>query len=122
MDLTVKKGATRIVVLSGGYAFKFPYPYTWRHFLTGLLANIQEYEFSTLKDDRMCPILFRIWGGWLCVMPRCEELTQDDFDKLNYRLFRPEHHIEGKCKVPVENKRDSFGWLNGNIVAIDYGS
>jgi len=122
MDIKVKRGATRVVVLSGNYALKFPSLYSWRHFLAGLLANIQEYEFSTLKDDRMCPVVFRIWGGWLSVMPRCEKLTQDDFDKLNYKVYRPEHHTEGKCKVPVENKFDSFGWYNGKIVAIDYGS
>jgi hypothetical protein len=56
-------------------------------------------------------------GGWLLVMPRCEpisqELTDAEFEKFA-------HHDDRW--IPVENKADSFGILDGRLVAIDYGS
>lgn len=56
-------------------------------------------------------------GGWAVVMPRCEllgrRLSEDE-----YREFctGPDY------TVPVENKPDSFGWYQGRLVAVDYGS
>lgn len=116
--MKIKYGCTRLVILCGKYAFKFPQVcYQWRHFLLGLLGNMQEIHMSTLKDDRMCPVRFSIAGGWLVVMPRCKELSQDDFFGMDFTDFQ-----SGDFQVPVENKLDSFGWYQNRIVALDYGS
>lgn len=108
-------GCTRLVILTRKYAIKIPqFHYEWRHFLFGLLANMQEVQFSKMKDERACPVLFSLWGGWLLVMPRCEPITRDDFRRLDISDYNP--------PIPVEDKEDSFGYYNGRIVAIDYGS
>lgn len=121
----IKYGCTRIVFLIGGYAIKFPQiKYEWKHFLLGLLANMQEIGFSKMDDKRMCPVLFYIPGGWMVVMPRCKNLSREEFMKLDTRIFYPlnENSPNEYFNVPVENKEDSFGWYKGKIVAIDYGS
>ncbi len=83
-----------------------------------------------MKDDRMCPVLFSVPGGFMVVMARCNSLSEDQFALMDIDYFWQQDfnkigdHIVyfGDCKVPVEHKIDSFGVYKGNIVAIDYGS
>lgn len=118
----VKDGATRYVLLTKKRAIKLPRPTTWRSFLSGLLANNQELVFSRAfsnRDDRLCPVQFWLPLGIVIVMPRAVPLTRLEFE-ARYRqiaeLCRP-----GEYEVPAEMKPSSFGWLDGRIVAIDYG-
>lgn len=111
-------GATRWVILIGKYAIKIPRMDSWRQFLYGLLANMQERVFSKTKWPELCPVLFSVPGGWLVIMPRCTSLSVQDFRKFDIKSFtRKETRI-----IPVEGKIDSFGWFDGRIVAVDYGS
>lgn len=110
-------GATRAVLLVGGVAVKIPRPTTWRTFLNGLLANMQEREFSRAGWPELCPVLISIPGGWLVVMRRAAPLTDAEWCEIGEDW--PER---GEYVVPVELKRDSFGVLGGRIVAIDYGT
>ncbi len=129
-----KQGATRNVFLIGKYAVKFPRLIEWRLFLCGLLANMQETNFwRQLRNERLCPVIFSIPGGWLIVMPRAGEFSGEDHENFDYEDFV---NVGFKSDVvtlaflgretgwviPVENKQDSFGWLDGRIVAVDYGS
>jgi|GEM_PF-1149949 len=109
---------SRIVLLVGGYAFKFPTMHSWRLFLLGLLANMQEKEFSDMKHPKMCPVLFSIFGGFLSVMKRATPITKEQYDSLDYSTWINEPEVI----IPVENKHSSFGMIDGRIVAIDYGS
>ncbi|MES2323237.1 MAG: hypothetical protein V4633_13315 [Pseudomonadota bacterium] len=113
-------GTTRTVLLVGKYAVKFPATVEWRLFLLGLLANMQERKFSRCGWPELCPVLFSLPGGWLVVMRRAKNLSYDEwmgFDagELNAFVNRPEY------AVPAELKMDSFGWLDGKLVAVDYG-
>lgn len=109
--MKILNGTTRKCILLGKYAIKIPqFSYGWKTILYGLLGNMQEKQFSCL--DNTCPILFYIPGGFLSIMPRCGKLTREQFNNINKDDFE---------FIPVENKIDSFGIYNGNIVAIDYG-
>ena len=73
-----------------------------------------------LPDARplMCPVLFYIPGGFLTAMRRAQKVDLD---------FWLEHGQEGyeqakALGIPVENKWDSWGLLDGKPVAVDYGS
>lgn len=117
-------GATRYVLLIGSWAIKVPYckfgnyEYTgWIAFLNGLLANMQEAQFWTTKDDRLCPVIFHVPGGFLNVMKRAITL-KEELEETEYLQFID----DGDFRVPAENKADSFGWIDGNLVAVDYGS
>jgi hypothetical protein len=112
-----------LVFLIGPWAFKVPYvKYGWyentgyRSFLYGLLANDQERRFSSLSQ-KLCPVVFGFPFGLLLVMRRAEpmdrELSADEYDAFVN---------QDGAVLPVEHKWDSFGILNGQIVAVDYGS
>lgn len=111
-------GMSRTVVLIGRYAFKFPwgsFPGShWRMFLRGLLANMNEARiWSVTRSPLICPIIWSAPGGFLIVARRCEAVSNEEFHGLDTAAWD---------RWPVErNKADSFGWLGGRLVAIDYG-
>ena len=115
----LKQGATRNVLLTKRYAIKMPRLVEWRLFLHGLLANMQDTEFwRHLHSDKLCPVLFSIPGGFLLAMPRAVAFSREDHAVLDFDAFVD----AGSWVVPVEDKQDSFGWYQGRIVALDYGS
>jgi hypothetical protein len=116
----IKIGSSRFVVLSKNYAFKFPYPFRWERFLRGLLANMQENKFWILKSNKMCPIFLSIPGGFLNVMKRTFPITSEVLKQLKQEKFLWDE--ENNCKIPGEYKLDSFGFIDGRIVTIDYGN
>lgn len=111
-------GVTRTVILVGRLALKFPAVGEWRLFLLGLLANMQERQFGRAGWPELCPVLWSIPGGWLVVMARAREMTTEEFEAFDFDRFV----LGGTYVVPVERKADSFGWLDGRVVAIDYGN
>lgn len=112
-------GTTRIVLLIGPLAIKFPIViYGWRMFLLGLLANMQERQFSRTGWPELCPVLWSLPGGWLIVMRRAREMTALEFEQINLEQWID----RGEYIIPVEIKRNSFGWIDGKLVAVDYGN
>jgi hypothetical protein len=107
-----QRGATRYVLVTKRWVFKLPRWSEWRLFLGGLLANMQERLFWTTKDERLCPVVFYIWGGWLVVMPRCDWPVIDD-DLMS------DSYWDG---LPYDPNPTNFGYYKGRIVLIDYGS
>lgn len=111
-------GVTRLVILTKNYAFKIPnFLNGWSMFLTGLLCNMQEKNFSTINWEELCPVVFSIRGGWLIVMKKASPLTDEEWENFNYKKFI----IKNEFVIPVEPKKCSFGKLNDKIVAVDYG-
>ncbi len=115
----LRRGTTRTVFLTKRLALKTPSLRSFRLFLRGLLANMQEAEFSKTGWKEICPVLFSLPLGFLVVMPRCREM--DDYE---WRNFDADTFSRlGEYEIPVENKRSSFGILDGKfIVAVDYGN
>ena len=120
-------GVTRLVILTKRWAIKVPTPmYGWKYFLYGLLANMQEREWSGF-DSRLCPIRWSSKYGLVVIMPRCIPLTDDEFIEHvhdNWLRMREEETNEPlpySIDLPVELKTCSFGWLDNQIVAVDYG-
>jgi len=114
----VAHGTTRTVWLVGPWAFKFPSLTKWRLFLLGLLANMQEREFSATKWPELCPVVWSIPGGWLVIMRRARVLTRQEFDQLDLKAWLD----RGDYVIPAELKIDSFGWIGEQLVAVDYGN
>jgi hypothetical protein len=114
--MQIKCGATRVVLLIWKYAVKIPTFYSWKLFLNGLLANLQEIEWSGF-DDFLCPVLFGCPGGWFLVMPRVATFR----GAIKRKLFTTMTKKDGYT-LPAENKPGHFGLLNGKLVTVDYGS
>lgn len=110
-------GSSRTVVLVGNLAIKFPRWDIWRNFLWGLLNNMQETSFSKMNKPELCPVLFSLPGGFLVVMRRAVALDTQQWEGLDVDRWRKREDYT----IPVEDKWDSFGFLNGRIVAVDYG-
>lgn len=115
--MTRKYGTHRTVYLIGSWAIKRPVFVEWRLFLYGLLANMQETNFSRTGWPELCPVIFGCPGGFFLIMRRAEPLPNATFWMLDYEAFRQQKDYV----VPVENKYDSFGLYDGRIVAVDYG-
>lgn len=109
----MKQGVSRKVFLYGKYAFKFPNPSSWVQFLWGLISNMNERIFGRMKDERLCPVLFSLPGGWLVVMQRAEPLPDDHDERRIDEIV-----AAFPC---VEKKPSSFGIVDDRIVAVDYG-
>jgi len=109
----IKKGTTRLVVLAGSYAFKLPWGKTWPLFLRGLLANMQERDFSGVFAN-LCPVVFAVWGGWLTIMLRADSVSEEELGAAWSSL--PE-----EVREMAESKAGNYGRLQGCLVAVDYG-
>jgi hypothetical protein len=129
-----RNGATREVLLTGRYAIKLPkLTGGWSFFLRGLLANMQERRCGAARWPELCPVVFSLPGGWILVMRRTEPLAEEQWKKFrrerigddttNYRrgFIKPWNDASAEYIVPVDLRRDSFGLLDGFIVAVDYG-
>jgi hypothetical protein len=92
--------------------------YGWHKFLCGLLANMQEATFGRAGYPEVCPVLFALPGGWLLVMRRAVMLTDEEWAAFDPKAFCETPNYV----IPAEFKQDSFGKLDGRIVAIDYGN
>lgn len=113
--MAVRRGANRFVILTRRFAFKFPnVPGGWFQACWGMIDNMQERRAQ--GQQGICPVLWSLPGGLLNVMPRAEELTPAEWLAFDY-----EAHVR-RGAYSAERKPDSFGWLNGEIVAIDYGN
>jgi hypothetical protein len=122
--MTICYGTTRTVVLIHQWAIKVPSFVEWRLFLHGLLANMQEAKFSKTGWPQLCPVLWAIPGGWLLVMRRAEPMSREQFDTFDYaQWIKGGNDLDdGEWVIPVEEKLDSFGYVDGRLVAVDYGS
>lgn len=111
-------GVTRRVLLIWSWAIKVPVMTQWRLFLLGLLANMQEALWSKTGWPELCPVIWSTPGGFLLIMRRARVLTDEEFLVLNLEQWvqRPNYLI------PAEIKSDSFGYLDGRLVAVDYGN
>lgn len=124
----IKTGATRWVIVIGNLAFKIPRTSTFRSFLNGILANEQEHVWSKAFKSygKLCPVLFTFPLYLAIVMPRVKVLTDEDCinRSVDYIDFDEFLKIEDGKRLlyPAEKKADSFGWLHGRLVIIDYGS
>ena len=116
--LSIAWGSTRIVILVWKWAIKVPSFVEWRLFLLGLLANMQESKFSKTGWAELCPVVFSLYGGFLIVMLRADPLSRDQFNEIDFDKWVD----RGDYRIPVENKLDSFGFLENKLVAVDYGN
>jgi hypothetical protein len=111
------RGVTRYVIMVGPWALKFPrINYGWAMFLRGLLGNMQEAVWGRSGWPGICPVVFAVPGGFLTVQRRVRVMTDEEFAAFDFKAFTRRKGY----RIPTERKSDSFGWLDGQVVAIDY--
>jgi hypothetical protein len=109
-----RTGCYRIVFLLKNIVVKIPNCTDgWMFFIFGLNANLRERRNRGNTNPLLCPILFSDPLGFFVVMPKCKELTDDEFIALDTMPFREQGY-------KIEYKANSFGWLNEKVVCFDY--
>jgi len=120
--MKMAKGATRSVFVFKRFVVKVPTFLSWRLFLNGLLANMQEELFSGV-DDCLCPVMYSDIFGFVLIMERAYVIPNrvNNLNFLNY--------LEAKYKnnnmrefILSDSKPSNWGILEGRLVKIDYGN
>lgn len=120
--IKIRKGATRSVFVFSNFVIKVPTFLSWRLFLNGLLANIQEELFSGV-DDCLCPVMYSDIFGFVLIMKRACVIP----NRINHLNFC--NYLEAKYKnnnmselILSDSKPSNWGILEGKLVKIDYGN
>lgn len=119
----VGHGCSRRVFLIGRWAIKTPQTYGLEGFLRGWLHNRDEGRLTKAGWRKIAQQRWGFFWGIIAVYPRCEPLTRALTDAELAEFFWTD---DAGCDyaVPMEDSeckwQENFGWLNGEIVAMDY--
>lgn len=114
------RGSSRIVILIGRYAIKFPRASGLRRVRQGLRCNQAEVDaWKERRYPNLCPILWSSPGPLVVVMPRARIMSNAEFDAWFESDDWP--HFVGD-NTPYELKSADAGILpDGRRVMVDYG-
>jgi len=116
LDLAVRRGITRTVVLIGCWAVKLPSLRSHGHglagvlwsFSRGVLANQSERDWAS--EPGVCPVHWS-FAGLVNIYPRCtpvdRELADEEYAAIGFA-------------GPTDKKPPNVGYLEGRMVWLDY--
>lgn len=131
-------GCTRIVFIFKTFVVKIPnFRYSWDHFLKGILGNINESrtwkwnsgKYESGKSHLLCPVIWCSWGGWVLIMKRADTESYERWVRSLPPISNTEDCVESNkmfysqwitAGLGGDDKADNYGYLNGQIVKIDY--
>lgn len=118
--IQLRSGASRIVLLIGRYAIKFPRLSGLNRVRQGLRCNQAEvFAWREQKYPNLCPLLWSSPGPLLVVMARASSMSDAEFDEWFDSDDWP--HFVGR-DAPYEPKSADAGFLpDGRRVMVDYG-
>lgn len=123
---TIKKGSTRIVLLTKRHALKFPSMYDWKQFCLGMVDNMTEWEWRRVAknpDSHICPPLWCSPLGLLLVMPRCSPIKNVGLYHVELKricslsptttTIAPEFYLD-------DANPSNYGYYKGRMVKLDF--
>ncbi|QBO61594.1 hypothetical protein G17_00098 [Escherichia phage vB_EcoM_G17] len=117
------KGATRTVILIGEYAIKIPTFKSWKLFLTGMIANLNErswMQYSNRSDSSICPTLWSSCTGLVTVQKRCKPVQHRGLFWVELCALALNSELSTDFFYS-DAKPENFGYLGGKLVKLDYG-
>ena len=120
-------GGTRIVLLTKRFAWKLPRFDSWKCFVQGMLSNMKEGQWKDFGNKHLCPIKYSNRFGLLVVMVRAQEVTDEKkFKEDLSQLLEEESEGIDPCELGAsffewDGFSKNFGYIDGNLVKIDYG-
>lgn len=120
MKFQLKHGADRMALIIGGVVLKLPTLSSWKGFLCGLMANMQESSYSD-SSPKFCPVKLAVPGGFLNVMAYARPLTDEEWVALDKTAFDKFRRSTAGFYLPCEYKRNSLGYIGEKLVIVDYG-
>lgn len=116
--MTKARGCYRRVLLLGNYAIKFP-DWSWgiEAFFQAIVMNLRESRlWKETKNKDLCPVIFKFPLGLFIIMKRVRVLTDKEYSDNEHLICE-----DGSFLPLGEKKPSSFGFLDNNLVVIDYG-
>lgn len=122
--MKIKRGSTRLVFIFKKIVIKIPNNQEYRLFLKGMSANLREKSFSKIGRGDLCKVRFCDKLGLFLIMERAQELDVKDIDWLKFREQLEERYKNDDLKdfLLSDSKPSNWGYINNNLVKIDYGS
>jgi hypothetical protein len=111
----------RLAFIGRGRVVKIPRFLSWRVFLEGMIANLQERELSRRysNEEKLCPVIWADPLGLAVVMPFARPMTDEEWEPFDVIGFCD---LQNGSSLPIEcGKRDTYGVIAGRVVAVDYG-
>lgn len=117
-----RKGTTRIVFVFKHFVIKFPSFSSWKLFLHGLLANIQEGSFTKAmeKQTGLVPVYYFNSLGFCLISKRARLVKHRGlfWVELTRLVVTSELHEDFWLD---DVKPENFGFINNQLVKIDLG-
>jgi hypothetical protein len=116
----IRCGASRYAIMLPSVVLKCP---RWDNWREGVASNLRERRiWSRERLSLLCPVIMSSRHGWWLLMPRARSLTDNEWAELEGQLYASVVTDDDPYfGIPVELKRDNFGILQGQPVAVDYG-
>lgn len=115
------RGCTREVFLVGQYAIKIPSFSCWKHFLLGLIGNLNERTWRKLIDlPGFPPIVYGNVLGLVLVMRRVRPVRHTGLFWLDVaELIATSEMAPEFWRYDI--KYNNYGYYKGKLVKIDLG-
>jgi hypothetical protein len=117
-------GATRRVFIFKTFVIKVPNTQEYKLFLHGILANLQEKVFSQMNRPDLARVKFCDKLGLFLIMERAEVLDIINLDWLKFKEDLEERYKDDEMKELMlsDAKPCNWGYIDGELVKIDYGN
>lgn len=121
------KGTTRWVIPVGPCVIKLPSMRSWRQFLLGMLANLQEREFSRLDKaawprELLARVKYCDFMGLCLVMERADYALPSNPHLGVQQQIAEFFALCAEYGLPVDPRPGNIGVFDGEFRLIDYGS
>lgn len=119
----MKRGITRWVFLTEKYAIKIPVLSSWKQFLLGLLANMQEkYWWKNMPHKNLARVCYCDRFGFLLIMERADYAMCNNPNEQAQKEISKFFQECTEIGLPVDPKPSNIGIFDGQYKLIDYGS
>lgn len=121
------KSTTRWVIPVGSCVIKLPSLRSWRQFLQGMLANLQEREFSKMDKaawprELLARVKYCDFLGLCLVMERADCVLPDCPHPSILQQVAEFFALCEEHGLPVDPRPGNIGMFDGEFRLIDYGS
>lgn len=120
--MKIESGITRNCLVFKNIVIKFPTFISYKLFLKGLLANLQEKQFSKLEREDLAKVYYGNSLGLVIIMKRANVVdvlcNWGEFKDMIYKKYENDNM---KDFMLSDCKPSNWGYINNNLVKIDYG-
>lgn len=121
--MEIKHGSTRIVFIFKQFVIKTPNVKEYRLFLNGILSNLQEKEWSKIGRKDLCKVHFCDVFGLVLIMRKAKPLQRNIKFKRFKEILNQKYKDDNLKEFMLSDlKLSNWGWVDGKLVKVDYGS